>query len=819
MSAATERDGDDPDRTVLVELSRTLVQASEDPGRSELAAGMRFGRYRLLQPLGSGGMGVVYLAEQTEPVHRQVAIKVMAQRRVDGEHLARFELERQALARMNHPGIAQILDAGTTPEGWPYFVMEHVEGRTLDEWLNRDQPDLRTRLALLREACLALGHAHQKGVLHCDLKPSNLLVTHIDGQPRVKLIDFGIARAVDAGGPSGSAGTPAYMSPEQVADGDDLDTRSDVFSLGVLLYESLCRKRFRPWADGADLARARERIETERDSVPDCNLRTPRSGLRRRELIAICRHALAHEREQRYESPHALAAEIGRWLDHEPVEAHGRGPGYRLRCFVRRHAAISATTAAALMITFVLLWRLALQLEETRRERDTAEQITDLLLDTFHTADPYLHPSGNLSVRDLLRSGGARIRDKTLEPRVRQRVLATLAGVQHRLELYEDAAETWSLARELADPAALSTADRDELDLQYARALYDAERWQDARDLVAALIARATGQDQPHLLARVLGLQAEIASYTGDLETGLSALAAFRPLLDRIDDDEIRILWYRTHARLDDDRNDLDSATDSLEQALALARRTWGEHDLRSLDILSDLALAIGRSGDHVRDEQLRREVASATEAIWGEDSPGLAIALDNLGVAVRRRGDEDALREAESLSRRALGILHNRLGPGATNTAIAANNLATVLAAQGQLDEALHFHAEAVRVLDDALGTGHRNTAIARHNQARTLLQAGRLDEAEDLLDRSGPVLRETLGERHPRHAAWLLTQAELLAARGEQEAARALLETADEVLATELPTGAEEQRRAQQLRARLGQGAPIPAAAVPAR
>ncbi len=806
MSAASDPNDIDADRTQLIELSRTLIQAADDPARVELAAGTRFGRYRLLRPLGSGGMGVVYLAEQTEPVHRQVAIKVIAHRRVDGEHLARFELERQALARMNHPGIAQILDAGTTPEGWPYFVMEHVEGQGLDAWLARTDPDLRTRLRLLHEVCLAISHAHQKGVLHCDLKPSNLLVTTIDGIARIKLIDFGIARALEAGVIQGCAGSPAYMSPEQIENQIDLDTRSDVFSLGVLLYELVAGRSLRLWADAVELPEARRHIQAERDGNAALAAPFPPGGLRERELLAICRRALAHEREQRYDSPHTLAAEIERWLKHEPVEAQGRGPGYRLRCFVRRHAAISATVTAAVLITVVLIWRLVVQLDETRRERDTAEQITDLLLDTFQAADPHLHPGGSLSVRDLLRSGGTRIRDRPLEPRVRQRVLATLAGIQHRLELYDDAADTWTLAQASAQSEFVTQLDFDHLEIQRARALLDAERWQDAREQAATLIARARVGNQPRLLAQALVLQAEIDAYTGDQEASLAALDEARPLLDSINDDQVRIQWLTTHSRIDDERGEFVAAVQALEQALKLARSSWGEQDLRTLTILSDLALAIGRTGDIDRDERLRREVVEATEAIWGEDSPGLAIALDNLGIAVRRRGGEQALHEAEALSRRALHINRSRLGDQSMHTAISANNLATVLAEQGRLDEALDLHVLAVTALDMALGPDHRNTAIAGHNHARTLLMAGRLDESEALLEQTGQVLRETVGDQHPRYAVWQLTRAELLLARDQPDAARPLLDAAANVLPSSgLPPSAEELIRLERLRARL--------------
>lgn len=362
------------DRTDLVELTRTLTEGAARGDVASIARGARFGRYLVVDVIGSGGMGVVYLAEQVEPIRRLVAIKLMPQGLLSPERRLRFDIERQALARMSHPGIAQILDAGATPEGLPWFVMEHVEGLPLDQWIAQQQPDLGRRLALLRDVARAVAHAHQRGLLHCDLKPSNILVTQVDGRPVPKLIDFGIARTLGARGTGSSAGTPGYMSPEQAREGGGLDIRSDVFSLGVLLFEVIAGKPYRAWHREwpVGLPEAVQRIAEELPRRPSEAAASPLP--RARELDAIVLRALQPDRENRYASAEALAEEVQRWLDQRPLQAMPADRGYRLRCFLRRHALASATGALAGLAVVGGLAGTSYGLVEARAQRAHAEQ-------------------------------------------------------------------------------------------------------------------------------------------------------------------------------------------------------------------------------------------------------------------------------------------------------------------------------------------------------------------------------------------------------------------------------------------------------------
>lgn len=350
------------------------VPATEQPGRM-------IGPYKVMEQIGEGGMGRVFVAEQQTPVRRKVALKVI--RPAMGAHdvVARFEAERQALALMDHPHIAKVLDAGETESGYPYFVMELVRGIPLTEFCDRNRLSLRERLELFIDACQAIQHAHQKGVIHRDLKPTNLLVTLHDGRPVVKVIDFGVAKAISQPLTDKTIysrfaqmiGTPLYMSPEQAElSGLDVDTRSDIYSLGVLLYELLTGTT--PLAEeriktvGFD--EIRRIIREEEIPQPSARLSTlgealagvsmkrrtePRtlSSLMRGDLDWIVGKALEKDRTRRYETAAALAADVRRFLNEEPVEARPPSAWYRFRKVARRNK-VALTTVALVVVALLM---------------------------------------------------------------------------------------------------------------------------------------------------------------------------------------------------------------------------------------------------------------------------------------------------------------------------------------------------------------------------------------------------------------------------------------------------------------------------------
>jgi serine/threonine protein kinase len=382
--------------------------------------GSRIGRYHLLHLLGEGGCGVVWMAEQTEPVRRRVALKVIKPGMDTREVIARFEAERQALARMDHPNIAKVLDAGTTDSGRPYFVMELVQGVKITEYCDQYNLSTAQRLAVFSQVCHAVQHAHQKGVIHRDLKPSNILVTLLDDAPVPKVIDFGIAKATQGRLTDQTLftafeqfiGTPAYMSPEQAElSGIDIDTRSDVYSLGVLLYELLTG---RPPFDPKTLLQAGldeiRRIIREVDPPkPSANVATLTDSDRaevarhhgtdparlpqqlRGDLDWIVMKALEKNRTRRYDTVTALAADIERHLRDEPVSAGPPSTYYRLAKLVRRHRlAFAAAAAVALALvagTIVSTWlavRATRAEQRAAAERTRAEDLLSFMVGDLH---------------------------------------------------------------------------------------------------------------------------------------------------------------------------------------------------------------------------------------------------------------------------------------------------------------------------------------------------------------------------------------------------------------------------------------------------
>ena len=404
-------------------LARATINLELD-GPPDEALGVRIGHYKLLQKIGEGGCGVVYMAEQEEPVRRRVALKVIKLGMDTKQVVARFEVERQALAMMDHPGIARVFDGGVTETGRPYFVMELVKGIKLTDYCDENQLSTEARLGLFMTVCHAIQHAHQKGIIHRDLKPSNILVSLLDGEPVPKVIDFGIAKATEQKLTDKTLvtelhqflGTPAYMSPEQAEmSGLDVDTRSDIYSLGVLLYELLTGRT--PF-DQKELLQAgldemRRIIREVEPARPSTRLhalteaeRTTTAARRRTEapqlihrlrgdLDWIVMKCLEKDRTRRYETANALAADLQRHLENEPVEARPPSAGYKLRKFARRNRValgVAGALAGVLVVaTGVSVWQAvrATRAEVLAQERlRQSEAITKFLTGVFRSPDP-----------------------------------------------------------------------------------------------------------------------------------------------------------------------------------------------------------------------------------------------------------------------------------------------------------------------------------------------------------------------------------------------------------------------------------------------
>ena len=434
-------------------------------GSSEATAGAVIGSYHLLQPIGQGGMGEVWLAEQKQPVRRRVAVKLIKAGMDTREVVVRFESERQALALMDHPAIAKVFDAGSTPQGRPYFAMEYVTGMPITDYCDQHKLTLRQRLELFMAVCDGVQHAHQKAILHRDLKPSNILVGEVDGKPAPRIIDFGVAKATGQRLTADSTftrvgaiiGTPGYMSPEQAdSAGVDVDTRTDVYSLGVVLYELLVGVlpldlRAMP------LDQVLRTLREEDVPRPSAKLRTlgGQTGITaqnrgadaatlarqlRGDVDGIALRALEKDRSRRYPTPSELAADIRRYLRHEPVLARPAGAGYRARKYIRRHrlGVAFAATAVVLLISVAVAPLFALR--RITRERDRADRIATFMTGMFKVSDPSIARGNSITAREILDKASKEI-DTGLskDPELQAQMMQTMGDVYGSLGLHSQA--------------------------------------------------------------------------------------------------------------------------------------------------------------------------------------------------------------------------------------------------------------------------------------------------------------------------------------------------------------------------------------------
>jgi serine/threonine protein kinase/tetratricopeptide (TPR) repeat protein len=725
--------------------------------------GTVIGPYTLVEPIGEGGMGVVYLAEQHEPVRRRVALKVIKPGMDTRQVIARFEAERQALALMDHPHIARVYDAGTTDSGRPYFVMELVRGQPITESCDRERSSPRDRLALFVDVCRAVQHAHQKGIIHRDLKPSNVLVTSHDGAPEVKVIDFGVAKAIGRQltektlhtRSTQMVGTPLYMSPEQAGQGGlDIDTRTDIYALGVLLYELLTGTT--PFDNGRlgmvsddeirriireeEPARPSTRISTPGPAAAaaSANRRSDPRGLRRLfrgELDWIVMKALEKDRNRRYETAGAFAADILRYLRDEPVQACPPSVGYRLRKFVRRNQgpvlAVSLVALALVAGLAVATWGM-IRAEQARRDALSAQR--------------------------------AEARRAEGERRAREEAQKRLVQIETGNEILA------SVFRDL-DPIAAENAGvplRVALGVRLGEAARQLEG-----DVVGDPLAVAR-------LQHVLGISLRELGHLEQAERVLVAATRTRKRLlgadhlDTVATEHHLALLYRARANY-------APAEALLEQVLATRTARLGADHPDTLASQHNLAWLYQSRRKYARAEALYRQVLAARTARLGADHPDTLTSQHRLAILYRSQARYD---QAEALFKQVLEARTARLGADHLDTVATKQQLAALYLALEKLAPAETLYRDVLAARTAKLGADHPDTLTTRHHLASLYQAQGKHAPAEALLREVLAVRCTRLGADHPDTLANRYELAALYLTEGKYAPAEALLK---EVLATE--------------------------------
>jgi len=750
---------------------RTLEHGQSLPAETAATANATraIGAYLLGQRLGEGGMAEVWLAEQTTPVRRQVAVKLIKAGMDSKRVLARFEAERQALALMVHPAIAKVYDGGSTSEGRPYFVMEYVPGVPLTEHCDRERLTIRERLELFVQVCEGVQHAHQKAIIHRDLKPSNVLVAMVDGKPLPKIIDFGIAKAIGqrlvehalSTELGALVGTPEYMSPEQADPAsEDIDTRADVYSLGVMLYELLSgalpftSKELR----GSSLEELRRKIREVDPPAPSARAarlgedapaaaqsrRTAADTLSRElrgDLDAIALKALEKERARRYGSPAELAADVGRYLLSEPVLARRAGAAYRLGKYVRRHRAGVAVAMAAALVLPALTVSLAVQVRQVSRERDRAnreaeasKRVADFMTTMFRLSDPSEARGNAITAREILDQATAEIQTGLPgDPALRSRLAGTMGSVYTSLGLYAKARPLLEQAlaqrRATLGPEAPETLEsmRD-----VGRLLEREGRYAEAEKLLRETI---------DLQRRIIGPgQPETAFSMFELADTLRSLGRFpeaEKILREVLDVERRALGpehkrtLRSMSALAGSiarQGQWSEAEKLYRETLAIAERVFAKDSPETLQMLGSLAWTLNFQGRSAEAEKATRDVVERRRRVLGPDHADTLSSMSNLGFLLKKLG---RLREAESVLRESLDARRRVLGPDHPGTLDSMQVLALVLKDEGRYQEAGALLRQSIDLSIRLLGPQHETTALLKYNLACNLARSGRPNEA----------------------------------------------------------------------------------------
>lgn len=757
MTASNETQFDD-DRT-RVSLPHRGAGRRNAPG-TELEPGSMVGAFRIVRPLGEGGMGQVFLAEQVEPLQRRVALKLISHRIAGPVAEAYFEVERQVLAQMSHPAIATIHDAGRTAAGYPWFAMEWIDGAPLDQWCRAATPDLRTRVAVVAALARGAQHAHQRGIVHRDLKPANVLVEVVDGRPQPKIIDFGVAIGVGGTGATTPShervGTGPFMSPEQlVGDPRGIDTRTDVYAIGMVLLQVLLpgatldalgppaprRDELLALLDGADatdgLAAARRTLET----IP-------------RELRAIVRRAIDPDRERRYPSASALAADLDRFLDGRPVNAMPASRLYLARKFAARHRLALAATGAVAIALVGGLGAALHGLEAASREAARANAVSGFLGDILTGIDPdRARDLDKTLMREILDSGAERARAALGDrPEVLADIEATIAdaylGLSELDRAIDFARSAWQRLEATAGADAVDTLDARRL---LARALADHGQLDDAeghaRAAAEGLTRRAGPDARSTLLARqTLGWTLREAGRTAEARDELAATAS--TMSTALGAEDTATLETRfMHSITLGDLGGFEDAAAIQRDIIAIRTRTLGPESARVLTLRNSLAVSYLQARRYAEAETELKEILPITERVYGPTHSTTLGMVTNLAGALRQQGTPGKIAESGPYYERAADGFQALYGPDHPRALMTRSNLGNYLLDTGEPERAYAAHRTALDGARTALGANHPALSEMLRGLGRSATATGRFDEAEAALLESLAIRERQFG------------------------------------------------------------------------
>jgi serine/threonine protein kinase/tetratricopeptide (TPR) repeat protein len=707
-------------------------------------AGVTIGAYKLVSPIGQGGMGTVWLASRDDGrFEGKAALKLLNAGLVGRAGEERFKREGTILARLTHPHIARLIDAGVSGSGQPYLVLEHIDGRQIDRFCDEEGLGIEARIRLFLDVQAAVAHAHANLIVHRDLKPSNILVT-ASGQ--LKLLDFGIAKLIEDEAErastlthEGTAMTPKYAAPEQVA-GGAITTATDVYALGVLLYELLtgCHPSGAVKSP-SDYYKAITEIEPLRlsaavqDSTPEAEAAAWRRAttpdrlrrILRGDLETIVGKALKKVPAERYASVAEFADDLRRYVEHQPISARPDSVRYRTAKFVRRHRGIVAGVAAAVLVLVSVIGfyttRLTAERDRARLQAEKASRISELLTRLLTGADPYRTPDAKApTVENLLDIGAQRVaRELGDQPELQIEMFNVIGRTYERMGLYSNALPL----------------------LEQALA-----------------IGRRTSKSPDARVAQSL-------NDLGVLQRHLGNLAAAEPLLVESLALRRRLLGNNTNevaitlvelARVLKDRGRLQESEPPIREALDIRRRIFGDEHQETATSKSELALLLWERGDLAGAEPLFRQNVATTERLMGSDHPNVGAAKRSLALMLLTKDDAVA---AEALLRESLAVHRRVFGPTQTEYAITLNGLASAIEAQGRLAEAQPLFEEALGIARVQLGDQHPRVAGIMLNLARVQLARGQGAGTEE-------VLRTVLSVRQStyKEGDWRIAQAKSL-------------------------------------------------------